>query len=194
MSLIIGFGHQTGVGKDEAAKILVERFKNDLHMLRWKFASSIKDFSYRLFGRYGLMPGDCYEGSPEARTKRKVPLPVIEKTPEEIWIHVGTAMREIYEPIWADEAMEKVRHSDRRVYLFTDVRSMPEARAIREAGGYLVKVTKPGNRVLKLDTLIPDDFEWDATIRNDGSLEYLAKLAEECFRGFLHMAGIAQPL
>lgn len=179
--LVIGFGHQTGVGKDAACAAVAKKLRGStfprgrpLRVVVRKFASGIKDTSYDLFGPYGLKPGAWYEEEGR-RELRKVALPKVGKTPEEIWIHVGTAMREIYEPVWADKGVQNLPDVD--LVLFSDVRSLMETAAIQGAGGKLVKVTRPGNRVLALDRLIPDDWDWDAVLENTGSLDELGDKA-----------------
>lgn len=171
--MIVGLGHQTDVGKDTAARALVERF-GAIHL---KFAAGIKEVSYDLFGHLGLLPGPEYE-KPGGRELRKQILPGIGKTPEDIWIDVGTKMREVYEPVWSDRGMKLATNMgarDRRpegdvLVVFSDARSLVEANAIKQAGGLLIKITRPGNRVLGLDELIPDDWSgWDAVIENSGT-------------------------
>jgi hypothetical protein len=69
------------------------------------------------------------------------------------------------------------------VVAFPDVRSLIEADAIKRAGGVLIKITRPGNRVLGLDTLIPDDWSgWDAVIENTGTPAELGDKVEAFVR------------
>jgi hypothetical protein len=181
--MIVGLGHQSDVGKDTAAREL--KLRLGAHVLR--FSGGVKSVSYDLFSHLGLRRGHEYEleGGRELRKKK---LPVIDKTPEEIWIEIGTKMREIYEPVWSDRGMrEATEYLDwapgSKVVAFPDVRSLIEADAIKRAGGVLIKITRPGNRVLGLDTLIPDDWSgWDAVIENTGTPAELGDKVEAFVR------------
>jgi len=185
MKLLMAFGQSTSVGKDVACLAISER----LGAVRLKFSDEIKDVAYQLFGKYGLKRGPYYE-EPGRRPLRQDPLPRVGKSPEDLWIEVGNHMREIYAPVWADQGMSRVM-DDGRLYLFSDVRSSWEAQAVLEAGGLLVKIERPGQRVLKADTLIPDDWPgWHVKLVNDGTQEKLETLAVELAVSFLEKKGV----
>jgi hypothetical protein len=165
--VIVGLGHQTGVGKDTAARALVEK----LGFEHVKFANLIKSVSYLLFSASGIMPGPFYE-EPGNRPLRDVPLPGVGKTPLQIWIEVGAKMREIHAPVWSDAGIgaAALLWATGRSTVFSDVRSLIEAEAIVARGGMLIKIVRSGQPVLALDELIPADWPgWHATLENNGS-------------------------
>lgn len=88
--------------------------------------------------------------------------------------HLGVAVRDHVAPdAWVEAAMRKATPGGR--YCFTDVRFPNEVEAIRARGGYVVKVERPGvgpvNGHVSESAL--DGFEFDAILRNTGTLDDL---------------------
>lgn len=160
--MIIGLGHQSRVGKDTVGNYLVKEHGFN----RYAFADVLKQAAYNLFRIYGLRDAAYYEQNPVARNEK---LDSINLTPVELWIAYGTKMREIYEYLWVDLVIESLILPA----VITDVRYPNEARAIKDAGGVLVKVTRKGNPVHGSDKHMPPDYPWDHVIANDGSLRDL---------------------
>lgn len=89
---------------------------------------------------------------------------------------VGVAAREVFgEDIWLDATLGDLDPDDRVVV--TDVRFRNEASAISDAGGIIVRITRPGvgpanDHVSEVDL---DDWGFDATITNDGTIADLRR-------------------
>jgi hypothetical protein len=94
---------------------------------------------------------------------------------------IGTeAGREIFgENIWVDRTLDKLDPT--KNYIITDVRYKNEADAIRDLGGQLWRVKRPGtgpvnNHKSEVDL---DGYNFDFLIKNDGDLENLKHLVDK---------------
>lgn len=88
------------------------------------------------------------------------------------------------ESVWVDAAMRRVDAIDGSVVV-TDVRFPNEADAIREAGGIIVRVTRPGQ---VLGDTHPSETSMDGypvhvEVTNDGTIEQLWAAADVIARG-----------
>lgn len=178
--VLIGMGHQTGVGKDTAARG-IRAYLPWINVEVRKFAFDLKQIAYLMFRCYGMQEPDYYELHREERTK---PLPGINKTPLELMIEVGAKGREIFEDVWRDMAF--VDLPERGLCIFTDVRGLNEAEAIRERGGLLLKIVRPdAPSTQALDHMIPEDYPWHEVLVNDGAPQELGMKAAEAVKRFL---------
>lgn len=193
---IIGFGHQSRVGKDTAATAIHEfmttaylsDLEGSLGCQQLKFFDTGKYAAEIMFRCYGLRHPMFYEGEP-GESLRDVPLPRINKTPVEIWIELSDAAREIYPDVYTDAGMAKTRPN--MLNLFSDVRFENEARAIQKVGGWVVKITRPGAPPpKKLDKPLEGWDGWNAVLCNDEDLESFKLRAVELCQDYL--AGLGQ--
>lgn len=156
---LIGLGYRARAGKDTVGDILEQSFGYE----RYSFAHILKEVCYMLAG--SLESGDEF--------KENVQLCGL--TGRQLLIAVGKALREHVSPnVWIDalDLPGALVTYDRVV--ITDVRFPNEAAKIKELGGILIEVRRPG---------LPDDLDetetagaaikWDHTIVNAGSLEDL---------------------
>jgi len=94
-------------------------------------------------------------------------------TPVDVWVSVGTKMREVNEDVWLD--VLNVVHTSSESIAIADCRHPNELKRIQELGGkvYYVKNSrvKP-NPKAKMDLLITEDM-CDGVIENEGTLEEL---------------------
>jgi len=174
---IIALGHQSRVGKDTAARAIIRAIRRDFDgvlnprkiVARLSFAKKLKDSAHDLFGIYGLQPGEFYE-RPENEHLRYEPLPDLGKSPVDIWIEYGQAMRGIHAPIWIDQVLRHPRANQMLLLMIPDLRFPNEAAAVRARGGICVKVERPDNPTAPQgsDQQFGPDFEWDALLLNDG--------------------------
>ena len=98
-------------------------------------------------------------------------------TAREFMQHLGTdVMREMHEPVHVDHTINRILSEQSNLAIIPDVRFPNEVKAIQNAGGKVVRLTR---NTLKDDHasecgLDPENFDWsnfDVVIHNDGSLE-----------------------
>lgn len=188
---IIGLGHYSRTGKDTVANALVQKL-NDHGKLRAKkisFAWKLKDICHQLYGWAGVREPEYYE-TPEGEMDRSFELVKLasEKYPDgptvvDIWVDFGTpAVRDnVFQGSWIEYVLQTNHNCD--VLVIPDVRFYNEILAIREAGGTLIKVVRPGyqprNSVADLNLW---NFKgWDGIIGTSGSMDELDQVAQRMF-------------
>lgn len=176
--MIVGLGHQAQVGKDTAAKILVEKYG----FTRIAFADALKDVAYAINPVVGWVPGVG-------------PVHLAERVGQEGWEgakryyevrrflqNLGVAARDhIFEDVWVYMVLEKI---DRAVWngdsvVVTDVRFQNEFDMLAEEDAVLVKITRSDRPELPLsvanhpsETALAEA-PWHYVIENDLDLGYL---------------------
>lgn len=169
MGKIIGFGHRSRVGKDTSCQIATQILQaHGVPVRQESFAALLKDVCHRLYGWTGLKPGPYYERNPAARD---VKLPVVHKTPVEVWIEVGNQLRGVYADTWIAPVVASAEGFD-GVTLISDVRYPNEASVLRSRGGTLVKVTRseaPVRDSVADNALEGYDSCWHYIIENEGT-------------------------
>lgn len=142
---IIGLGAYSRVGKDTFANAVVGWVQAHTHLRVQKrsFAWKLKQICYELYGWDGMREPEFYD-TPEGEKYRDIKLPTIGKTPVEIWVAMGTpAVREqVYQPTWIDYLLKSDLNLD--VLVIPDVRFPNEVEAVKNAGGTLIKIVRPG--------------------------------------------------
>lgn len=139
--MIIGLLGQARVGKDSVAVVMQQQLKRCA--LR-TFAQPIKEFC-----RYSLgVPSASLWGPSERRNDvwhvREDGSPV---TVRDALKEIGDAGRRLDAKVWVKRAMESCRRSARLGYdhvVLTDCRYLNEIWAITDAGGQIIRVTRPG--------------------------------------------------
>lgn len=171
--ILVAFGHRQQVGKDTCAKYLSTILKTETNGLAIKtvgFADKLKDISYELYAWAGMKPRDYYEEHPK---EKEVVLPLIGKSPRQIWIELGNKMREIYEPTWIAYVVHGFANKV-DVLLVKDLRYPNEMAMARESGAKIVKVERASQPYVpdQADRALRDapDSAWDTIVNNDGSL------------------------
>lgn len=164
---IIAFGYKSRVGKDTAAKFLINYLRvnrQGLKVERVGFADKIKAVCADLFG---LQHRIYYENHPN---ERKTLVPSVGKTVEDIWIEVASAMRSVYRDVWLDYIFRVSEAVD--VLVVTDLRFPEEVERIQSLGGICVKIVKSDvvDRSKKLDYALDGFDSWDEVIHNEGTL------------------------
>lgn len=178
MPKIIAFGHRKRTGKDTAGNILqrlLNELEPDLKVVQVSFATKLKEVSYEMFKWGGLQPGPFYE-VPENAHLREVVLPLIGKTPRQIWIEVGNLMRQVHPEVWIRNAI----YVEADVVIVRDLRYHNEADVIEEMDGDRYKMVRDcvekSNDVA--DCNLDDYTEWTAHIFNNGTLDDLEEKLE----------------
>jgi hypothetical protein len=189
--VIIGLGHVAQVGKDTAAEGLIR----DLGFQRHKFAAKLLELAMFadpiVSGIAGPQPANVNVGHGRfawtvkgmGYDEAKSAYPEVRRFLQTL----GEGGRKVFgEDFWVDAAFAALPAN--RDVVFTDVRYRNEAEAIQAAGGYVIKVNRPGRvgsgHVSETDLA---DFDgWDAVVDNSGSIEQLqgeiVRLAREWMR------------
>lgn len=173
---VSGYGH---AGKDTIGAILVE----DHGFIRASFADALREVAYAVnpivkaitstdrnglprivYLRYAdLIGGLGYEGAKKLSEVR------------DFLQRVGTeaGRRVLGEDIWVNTAMNRLEPD--KNYVFTDVRFPNEAGAVRDRGGVVWRVSRPGFGPVNghpSETSL-DDYNFDRHIENDSTLDDL---------------------
>lgn len=171
--LAIAFGHQKDVGKDEAAKFVMSHLRTNSRFPRVQkkgFADKLKDVCFQLYSWAGLMPGPWYEENSERRKLKEVVLPLIGKSPRQIWISFGNEVKAAtYTHTWVDYLLKTTQCDFLAV---SDMRFPYEADRIKALGGIVVKILRPSvpHTSDAADDPLLSYTDWDAVIVNDGTL------------------------
>jgi len=172
--VIIAFGHRRRVGKDVATRTLVSMLaERDIPAHRVSFADGLKEVCADIFGWAGLQGPEFYEEYPR---EKEVVLPSLGLSPRTIWIEAGNKLREVYEDVWLDLALNQP--NDRKaVIIISDLRYPNEVDKIRSAGGVIVKVTRDVAPISNdlADAALADFDEWDMTLTNNGTTDELSE-------------------
>jgi len=173
--LLIGLVGCAGSGKSTVAQRLVDAhgYKNE------SFAKTLKDCAASIFG----WDRKALEGeTPESRVWRETVdrwwaarLNIPNLTPRWVLQNLGTeVMRNgFHEDIWI-ASLQRRLHAHGSSVVVSDVRFPNEADAIRDAGGMLLRIERPGYGGCghATETALAS-FKADVTLVNDGTLEEL---------------------
>ena len=176
--MIIAIGHQRDVGKDVAAQIFATQFKvqnPSLDVRHVAFADPIYEICEKMYGWAGMKNKRFYDNNKELKEKI---LPSLGKSPRQILIDVGMNMRDTYERTWLDYTLSLKAD----LIFISDLRFPNEAQAIKDAGGFLIKVHRDLEHVTESgdpDNQLLSWTDWDMEIHNDGTLQEYAKKIRE---------------
>lgn len=170
---LIGILGELGSGKDEAARALTE----EVGAVVFSFALPIKQLLQEVSG----WPLVYLWGDSDRRNDVD---PEWGVSPRDALIKIGEAGRAIHPDFWVRPLMRRVAAlagSD-SVVVVSDVRRLNEVQAIRDAGGKVIKIVRPGKPKTRYSSdstesdqsLIPDAFI-DTIIVNDGTISDLRR-------------------
>lgn len=100
--------------------------------------------------------------------------------------NLGVGCREVFgEDCWVNLALaEAAKHKD---VVITDLRFTNEAEAVKKAGGFLVRIDRPGQmpggHISENDLDDWPEKDWDAVLKNDGSVIELEQQIVQFVRG-----------
>jgi hypothetical protein len=177
MLRIIGLGHYSRTGKDTFANYYIEYLRYimpEIKVVKKALAWKLKQITFELYAWDGMREPEYYE-TPEGALARDVKLPTLGMTPVEIWVAFGTpAVREhVYDRTWLDYLL-KTDHGC-NILVIPDIRFPNEAKAVKELGGTLIKVVRPGYgpRNTVADRALLGYAGWDYVIGGEGTMESL---------------------
>lgn len=182
MTLFIGLGHYSRVGKDTFANYLVAALAErapHLRVIKRSFAWKLKQICHELYGWAGVMPPKHYD-TKKGEKDRDVVLPALGMTAVELWVAFGTkAVRErVYAATWLDYLLKTDHGAD--VVIIPDVRFPNEADAINKVGGMTAKIVRPGYgpRKTVADRALLGYDGWHYVLGDRGSMEGLKTQAQ----------------
>ena len=171
--MIIGLSGYAQTGKDTVAQHLISNYG----YRRVAFADPIRQALYRLnpvvpVGEFtSTHLAQAVDGLGWEETKRLSP-----ETRRLLQVMGTEVGREMFGPdFWVNQAMGNASKFDKIV--LTDVRYPNEYRAIKNRDGILIRIVKPGTGAVNehsSETAL-DNFSFDATIVNDGSIYELSQ-------------------
>lgn len=169
--MIIAFGHRRFVGKDTAADFLVSQLRTTtrrLNIIKTGFATKLKAIAFDLYSWAGLQEEAFYE---KYTHLKEIKLPLMGKSPRDVWIELGNKCREINPDTWINQLLR--RKVD--ILIIKDLRYNNEADAVKNHKGILVKIEKPGIEEFNdpADSALKYFTDWDHVIVNDGDLKEL---------------------
>jgi hypothetical protein len=187
-TLVVALCGYAQAGKDTVGNILVEQHGFE----RLAFADALRDMLY------ALNPDTWVRWPEDGGVTSPVPWPVeliVDRHGWE-WAKANTGVRELLQrlgteagrnilgdSIWVDTCLAKIKPGGR--YVITDCRFPNEADAVRNLGGQVVRVTRPGCGPVNghpSETAL-DDYRFDAEILNDGTFDYLERMVRLNVRG-----------
>lgn len=171
--MLVAIGSQMRVGKDTAAQALIR----DLSYVRVAFADPLKQLAIECDPL--VLPVNAAVNLPvhnrlswlvkgaDGWDEAKARFPEVRRFLQ----NLGVGCRTVFgERFWIDMALAEAARNERTV--FPDLRFRNEAEAVREAGGFLVKVNRPGMQsgfhVSEHD--LDDWTDWDLVVENDSTI------------------------
>lgn len=175
---LIGIGHVARTGKDTAANAL----SRDLGFKRVAFADKLKELALKANPIVTTAVQTTNVGAGRGRLdwvvqgvggweEAKNVYPEVRKFLQ----NLGVGARELFgEDFWVKQALNNPYGIDVDIVV-SDVRFLSEAAAVKEAGGYLIRIDRPGHSAMGhvSETQLVDFEGWDAIIMNDGSVQDL---------------------
>lgn len=171
--LIYAIGHKSRQGKDELANFMATHLRvhtRNKRIVKVGFADVLKAVCHQLYSWCGVKEGDHYETHINERTKE---LQYFQNgNVVDLWINLGNHMRSFDPHVWINALL---RGTKADVMIIKDCRFPNECEAVKQHGGTLIKVTRPGeNGLPSVSDNILNDFEgWDHHVVNDQTLKEL---------------------
>jgi len=179
---LIGLGHYSRTGKDSFADYLMAAVtqRANLRVVKRSLSWKLKQIAYDLYTWAGMQPPEHYE-TKEGEKDRDVTLPALGMTPVELWVALGTkAIRNnVYDRTWLDYLLTTDHKAN--VLIVPDIRFPNEAAAIKEVGGVLIKIVRPGYgpRKTVADRALVGYDGWDYVLGSEGTMQALDNSAQD---------------
>lgn len=179
---LIGISGKIGSGKDEVVRIVNEITSN---------AYQVKRFSGKLKQIVELMTGVPADQMNRQDVKTMSLGPEWDyMTVRDLLIRIGTeGMRDrVHKDAWVNALFND--YDDRKYWIVPDTRFPNEFNAIRNRGGIVVRIERPGVKCNghESETAI-DGFDFDYVLKNDGTLDDLQRQVLEMLAHFRIISG-----
>jgi hypothetical protein len=183
---IIAFGHRKRVGKDTAARFINTDFRmkhKSANVQKRGLADKLKAQCHELYSWAGLKTMEYYDDHPE---EKEIVLPLLGKTPRQIWIDYGTLVaRAVYRYTWVDYLFKS---SSPDLLIISDLRFPEEAERSQDLGGQVYRIDNP--RIPHTSDLADDPLKdwngWNGVIVNDGTMETFHSRVIEIASSYLY--------
>ena len=177
--MIIGLSGYARSGKDTVAKTLIERygytrvaFADKIRDIVWDANPILKDNEFKVQGVVNAYGWDVAKTQfPELRRLLQA---------------VGVAARDhLGDDVWISAAVKDLDPD--KDYVITDVRFQNEANIIKNMGGQIWRVVRPGVEAINshISESEMDSYEVHQVIMNDGDLESLDMLVSTRMRAYI---------
>lgn len=164
--MLIGINGKISSGKDTAAQLIQELFP-EMNFEIKKYAGKLKQIASLLTG--------IEQSNFESQEFKKTYLgDEWGMTVRDLLQRLGTeAMRNgLHENVWVNALFSTFNNQSN--WIVTDVRFPNEYEAIKNLGGVLIRITRPGTDIgTHISETALDDFEFDIEIANNGTIEDL---------------------
>jgi len=92
-------------------------------------------------------------------------------------------MRKIYEPVWVNSCIKKIKREQSELAIIADVRFPNEAKAIEQAGGFVARLTRNVHDDNHSSEVALDDYPFKYIIENqDESIALLMDKVKEFYK------------
>jgi hypothetical protein len=194
LSTLVGLSGYAQVGKDTVGRILTEKYGFE----RVSFADKLREVALAIDPLIDAVPG---EERNQIHTMRLGPLvqqvgwekakqwPEVRRLLQVIGTDAGRAI--LGDNVWVDAAFKPLQPAKK--YVFTDVRFPNEATAIRENGGILLRIERPGYGPVNnhpSETALDDSSLINMVIFNNRDLHSLEVKVVEALRWFNKLPSI----
>lgn len=185
--MIIGLSGYATAGKDALGRFLVD----DHGYVRYSFADVLRECLYALNPVVDLMGGGFIRvrqivdaiGWDRAKTENDE----IRRLLQALGTEVGRNI--LGENLWVDAVFRKIEANGDKLVVITDVRFPNEAHAVKDHGGYVVRIQRPGVTAINdhpSETSL-DDWDFDYRVSNEGELHHLRRAASKLAEGIDHL-------
>ena len=169
----------------------------------YSFADNLKSMCVEFFG---LTPDQVYGTDEQKNTETHIRWKDMPFIPESRWVvnagatrgdnmtarefmqYFGTnVMRQMYGPIWVDHTINSILSERSELAIVPDVRFPNEVKAIQDAGGKVIRLTRNTRKDNHASEcgLDKENFDWnnfDCIIENDGSIEDTIKSVDAAYQ------------
>jgi hypothetical protein len=166
------------------------------HVKLYSFADNLKSICTELFN----IPHECVYGTDEQKNQKQehllwenmpttFPISHGPMTAREFMQFLGTdVMRKIYEPVWVQSCIKKIKREQSELAIIADVRFPNEAKAIENAGGKVIRLTRKVHNDNHSSEVALDDYPFTDYIDNEK--ESIDDLMVKVKKFYNHLKGV----